>query len=670
MTKKSYSLLIFFFLFSTVNIHSQTQMLWSKHSFEENNFNQNQYQCPIWVTYDDLFNVYPGIHSVIIRDINNDGYCDVFFSFFGWADNNGGENEKIPFMLLFYNPISGELEDNSNLISNNVGQTFNRKSVSADFNGDGVLDFINVSHPEKVDKDLSYLDIVLSNQSGWEQFNLSTVNRSNDEGYYHGVSVGDIDNDNDIDFVVAQWHNSDGMVSYLNDGDGNFTTTLSLVDIPPGLDGINKQSFTVELEDINNDGCLDLIYWGIGSRITYGNCDGTFDNVQVINSSNIVEELTFGNFGYFMDYDFIDFDNDGDKDLIITETNNGWGFIFLENKGVDGDGKVMFNDVSESVNENLKNQKFYLDESSKNWVPYIQLIDINNDGIKDIIKSRPFEGNKINFVGDYGNYYYPQNWVLFGKENLKFDYFNYPILTPFSEININKDFKESEINWKTTHLTNVVNPLSEEMIMENLRGEIKDWIVYYRQTPWGDKNLEGVKRITFPNNEILKDPLGNNTFSYKVKFQPEFEGNNDIYFRITYVDTNGVENPLSPQIQFSVKDFDYDEDGIPNVTDDCPNTPSGITVDSTGCSETQLGIDDEILGNSLKLYPNPSTNILTIESKNSTISKVEIYTVLGKKIKEITSNFGSITTNKLPKGIYIIRIYSEKSSMIRKIIKI
>ena len=253
-------------------IYSQTQMLWSKPSFEENNFNQNQYQCPIWVTYDDLFNVYPGVNSVIIRDINNDGYCDVFFSFFGWADNNGGENEKIPFMLLFYNPISGELEDNSNLISNNVGQTFNRKSVSADFNGDGVLDFINVSHPEKIDKDTSYLDIVLSNQTRWEQKTLSTPTRFNGEGYHHGVSVGDIDNDGDIDFVVAQFHNSEGMVSYLNDGDGNFTTTLSLVDIPPGLGGINKQSFTVELEDINNDGCLDLIYWGIGSRITYGNC--------------------------------------------------------------------------------------------------------------------------------------------------------------------------------------------------------------------------------------------------------------------------------------------------------------------------------------------------------------------------------------------------------------
>ena len=320
----------------------------------------------------------------------------------------------------------------------------------------------------------------------------------------------------------------------------------------------------------------------------------------------------------------------------------------------------------------------------------------------DIIKSRPFEGMKINFVGDYSNYSYPQNWVLFGKENLKFDYFNYPILTPFSEININKDFKESEINWKTTHLTNVVNPLSEEMIMENLRGEIKDWIVYYRQTPWGDKNLEGVKRITFPNNEILKDPLGNNTFSYKVKFQPEFEGNNDIYFRITYVDTNGIENLLSPQNNFSVEDFDYDEDGIPNVTDQCPdtptgetvdtdgcsisqidtdgdgikddvdicpNTPTGETVDTDGCSENPLSVDNEILDNSLKLYPNPLTNILTIESKNISISKVEIYTVLGKKIKEITSNFDHIATYNLPNGVYLIKIYSKKGMVMKKTIK-
>jgi len=106
------------------------------------------------------------------------------------------------------------------------------------------------------------------------------------------------------------------------------------------------------------------------------------------------------------------------------------------------------------------------------------------------------------------------------------------------------------------------------------------------------------------------------------------------------------------------------------ITDKCPETLLDATVNSTGCSENQLSVDDELLDNSLKLYPNPVTNILTIESKNVKIFKVEIYSILGEKIKEITSNFVFITTDKLPKGIYIIKIYSGKSSMIRKIIKI
>jgi hypothetical protein len=116
--------------------------------------------------------------------------------------------------------------------------------------------------------------------------------------------------------------------------------------------------------------------------------------------------------------------------------------------------------------------------------------------------------------------------------------------------------------------------------------------------------------------------------------------------------------------------FDLDGDGIKDDVDTCPNTPTGETVNSIGCSSNQLGVDDEILHNSLKLYPNPVKNIFTIESKNLEISKVEIYSILGEKIKEVNSNFVSITTDKLPKGVYIIKIYSDKSSIIRKIIKI
>ena len=146
-----------------------------------------------------------------------------------------------------------------------------------------------------------------------------------------------------------------------------------------------------------------------------------------------------------------------------------------------------------------------------------------------------------------------------------------------------------------------------------------------------------------------------------------FDLNNDK--SLEWVIFNHIQGEVGSSLYIYEYFFDSDSDGVFNILDICPDTPTGETVDSTGCIEILLSVDDEILDNSLKIYPNPTTNILTIESKNSAISKVEIYTILGEKIKEVTSNFGSITTDKLPKGIYIIRIYSGESSIIRKIIK-
>ena len=102
-----------------------------------------------------------------------------------------------------------------------------------------------------------------------------------------------------------------------------------------------------------------------------------------------------------------------------------------------------------------------------------------------------------------------------------------PNSTSYEQFNF--DVTEVEINWTTTHLANVMNPFDQEMDMINLRGEITDWIVYYDQTPWGDKNLDEVNRITFPHDEISKEFLGNNTYQYELSLTPEFEGNNDIF---------------------------------------------------------------------------------------------------------------------------------------------
>ena len=193
--------------------------------------------------------------NYIVNDFNNDGYIDAFFSFMSSEDE-----EKLPFKLYLFNGNTYEFEDKSNLIQNNIGQSFNRKTVSADLNGDDFMDFILVSHPELPEKELSFFDLVISNGDGtWSQKRLSSPNRFNDEGYYHGVAISDLDNDDDFDIVIAQWHNEDGMLSYINDGSGNFSVKKAILTENPSNFRWEKNSYTNELLYINDDNCVDLV---------------------------------------------------------------------------------------------------------------------------------------------------------------------------------------------------------------------------------------------------------------------------------------------------------------------------------------------------------------------------------------------------------------------------
>ena len=61
-----------------------------------------------------------------------------------------------------------------------------------------------------------------------------------------------------------------------------------------------------------------------------------------------------------------------------------------------------------------------------------------------------------------------------------------------------------------------------------------------------------------------------------------------------------------------------------------------------------------------KIYPNPVSNILTIEGLKGTS---EIYNLLGKKV--IESNSQTINIENLPKGNYVIKIGEYKSTFIK-----
>ncbi|MBG6111864.1 hypothetical protein IWX84_002752, partial [Flavobacterium sp. CG_9.10] len=73
---------------------------------------------------------------------------------------------------------------------------------------------------------------------------------------------------------------------------------------------------------------------------------------------------------------------------------------------------------------------------------------------------------------------------------------------------------------------------------------------------------------------------------------------------------------------------------------------------------------------SVRMYPNPVSNVLTIEA-NSTIEKVSIYSVLGQEIlvKNPKSNSATIQTNELSKGVYIVRTNVDGKVITTKIVK-
>jgi len=88
---------------------------------------------------------------------------------------------------------------------------------------------------------------------------------------------------------------------------------------------------------------------------------------------------------------------------------------------------------------------------------------------------------------------------------------------------------------------------------------------------------------------------------------------------------------------------------------------------NTDC-QAQLGIDDETLNKGLILYPNPVSDRLNIVSELP-LTKVEFFSVLGQRVKEIHTDFHSIPTGNLSKGIYFIRVYSDKGIAVKKLIR-
>ena len=82
-----------------------------------------------------------------------------------------------------------------------------------------------------------------------------------------------------------------------------------------------------------------------------------------------------------------------------------------------------------------------------------------------------------------------------------------------------------------------------------------------------------------------------------------------------------------------------------------------------------VGIVETLHATSLQVYPNPTNKELEIESGGLTIEKVEIYSLIGALLL-LENNFNEkISVSNLVAGVYLLKIYTDKGLVVRKVVK-
>ena len=116
---------------------------------------------------------------------------------------------------------------------------------------------------------------------------------------------------------------------------------------------------------------------------------------------------------------------------------------------------------------------------------------------------------------------------------------------------------------------------------------------------------------------------------------------------------------------------DADGDGVTDDVDQCAGTPSGATVDATGC-ELPLFVEKVSFIN--RIYPNPASEILKVELDNSMVLNKYVINDLDGKIIE-TVNIGrqlrylEIDIKSFNEGLFILNLDFDKGNTKVKFLK-
>lgn len=316
-------------------------------------------------------------------DYNNDRLLDLYIA--DW--------EECEFNTLYKNNGDGTFTNVSTIISDNIeGFLASYNALPFDFNQDGWMDLY-------VTNDLYKPNHVFINNNGINFTEMATslglANAKNDMG----IGVADYNNDSFIDFFITE---TDNNILHKNNGDNTFSDET----IENNL-GASGWSWGASFTDYDLDGDEDLFiangfeYDAVGPQTNeyyenlYQQSENTFEktSVGVEHHASSVEGLNF------------DYDNDGDIDLLVTNTDKE--SFFYENQIIN----------QQEQNESLRWIKIMLEGTLSNRDAIGTMLTIETDQGKFV---RYYTG--VGFLGQSlrpVHFGFPENTTL---ESLTIDW--------------------------------------------------------------------------------------------------------------------------------------------------------------------------------------------------------------------------------------------------------
>jgi enediyne biosynthesis protein E4 len=258
--------------------------------------------------------------GVAVGDYDNDGFEDLYVTAYG-----GNK--------LYHNNGDGTFTD----VTEKAGVAASGWSTSAawvDLDNDGLLDLVVLRYVQWDFDDIfcgehregyraychpdtfqPIAPLVFHNDGNGHFTEISHKIGLDKPGKGLGIALADYDRDGKIDIFVA----NDSMSEFLyhNLGNGKFEEVALLTGAAVDVDGRTYAGMGVDFADYNNDGWPDLVITDLANQryaLYQNNGDGTF-NYSTFTAG--LANLTMPHSGWGVR--FLDYDNDGWKDLLITQ---------------------------------------------------------------------------------------------------------------------------------------------------------------------------------------------------------------------------------------------------------------------------------------------------------------------------------------------------------------